>query len=944
MGPEALNVYHKDWKVRVDALDASRSETRVFTRLTPFASWRSEFILRTWLLRSLAKGKPAESEWQGEHGSPRPSSSRNPNAQVTYSTNLNSSINHLHGTFSTGVDQRSPRFIHGADRTGVACLSDPSVPSNKRIDRWGFADPEDFFNFADQFPGDSLYGLGAGDIVGVHNPMDVSHPHGMIFAEGFPGGRVHFRSVEESRGRSLAYSPNISIPELGAPQLPQSETICSVWIAKTPAVPDRSKGLIGMLTGSSHGIVSSYSLGTNSLGERRLDRGEVTARWVLSPGVPIIAFAIDENFSEKRHAIHRIWAVVLNALGEVYYMTSFPERPIIHRATRLDKQNLERLSWETGRTVCWTKVGLTSRVAKPDPYRELNFDGSYSPMGSCNGMDLSEAQIIAETMEIETFMNKKPRDFRQVCEDWDMRRRLEVDFASSDEQGAGESIIVICCGLDEGQSVAIKRFTRCKLAISLGDGSHNEPKAVLASASSISFSVDCPSWSSAKRRRSSATELENYEPTIVEEWRTSTMEFGVLKAVQITTTALDLSNFATLTASEDPLLAMKGWSTKRSPSASPQGYTSPPTSPLEIPGQRGRFMAAGTKTGIIIIWNIRHPIPSNGNLGCSINPICVIRTDSPQISSLALSALYLVHGGSDGLVQAWDPLASSSEPIRTLNSRFSSRARRRHIQPETFLRGVFSAGAVYLDPDPTVLRGIVSLGTQLRYWSYSSSKVEKYKSHKRRLRHSQRGSNQHGGGFSGTSRGALKEYIADERLELEREKNNRRKEEWLAGRFGTTLLGPGASEDEILAYATLLSKEAAATDEQRRKSYSSSSTDLSNSDIIVKDFGYPPPVPSQEVDHNLDADIAEAIRLSLQDHGDAFTTLGMGSSSFSVRYAKPKRKSPSLSPRKRALDAPGKAVPEDDLELALGLSLNEIEGEGEGEAKGEGNGKGKGRA
>src|SRR5690606_9054473 len=108
-----------------------------------------------------------------------------------------------------------------------------------------------------------------------------------------------------------------------------------------------------------------------------------------------------------------------------------------------------------------------------------------------------------------------------------------------------------------------------------------------------------------------------------------------------------------------------------------------PSSASDIPGQRARFMAVGTATGVVYIFDIRAAASRNPELINSIPPIRVIYTDSPQISSLALTSLYVVHGGNDGLVQAWDPLASSTQPIRTLNSRFSSRARRRLIQAET---------------------------------------------------------------------------------------------------------------------------------------------------------------------------------------------------------------------------------------------------------------------
>ena len=957
-GSRALPFSDKDKVVSDDGLDALRSERRFFARLTPLASWRSEYIIRIRLLHSLARGKPAEIEVQDGHGSSRASASHNANAQVTYSSNLSTTVNHLHATFGSGLNNRLSRFIHGADETGSASLSDPR---DKRVDHWGFADSQGFSNFAEQFPGDTQYGLDAGNVVGVPNSIDVSHPYGMVYAEGYPGGLVYFRSVEEKRGRNLAPPLDVSLPELGIPQINGPETICSIWIAKASNVPDVSGGLVGIFTGSSHGIVSSYSLGTSSLRERRLERGELTARWALSPGVPIIAISIDDCYSLKRRADHRVWAVVLNALGEVFHLTDLPERPAINRAIRLDERRLQHLAWETGRTVCWTLLEPTRRTARADPYHEFNVDGSYSPRTSWNGMNLSNAQIIAETKEIETFIRQKPEYFRQICENWDMRQRLEVDFACSDENGAGEGVIVIACGLDGGQSVAIKKHTRCKIF----DGQDNElanvrvsqrliepndPSGILSHFDHLPSNTDHPTWSFKSiipRGRNSTNDTQPSEANEIEEWRTSELQISGPKSVQISTTALDLSTFALLTASEDPLLSMTGSSTASSPYSSPMEQAHL-VNPADIPGQRGRFMAAGTKTGTIVIWNIRAATPRNSKLDGIINPIRVIHTESPEISCLALSALYLVHGGTDGLVQAWDPLASNVEPLRTLNSRSSSRARSRLLQSEASTRVVgvnlFAAGAVCLDPDPTVLRGMVSLGTHLRYWSYSSSAADQYKSNKRRRRRSERGSNQGGDRFTGTRRGALKELIANEKFELERDRKNRRKDqERLAGRFGLDLLGPEANDDELLAYATLLSEEAAAKDAQIRTSGSSGSADNESGGETITSQADSAPLST----HASDADMAEAIRQSLEgiqytpkviDFGAASAANTVTEHAYPIRYTKSKRKSPSSSPPQKR-GGPGGAsglagaATTNDLELALRLSLEE---EAENVTKGKG--------
>ena len=958
-GGEALSTLDANSELSEDS--EIRSERRFFTRLTALASWRSEYILRTRLLRSIGRGKPSESSAPASHGSSRAGigGSGTGSAHLTYNSDLVTLVDRLHATFGVGFHKRLPRFIHGATDVGLASSSDPRTG---KVDAWGFSDSLIAQHFEDVHPGEAPYGLGVGEVIGGPNIMDISQPFGMIYAEGLPGGRIYYRSTEEKRGRDLTSPMDKPLPELGIPATLPTDSPCSVWIAKTSRILELSEGIVGMLVGSSTGLLSVYSLGTNPLRERRLERGELTARWVLSPGVPIIAIAVDENYSSKRQSLNRIWAVALNALGEVFYLCDFPARPVLDRTMKVDEARSEQLAWQTGRTVHWTLVEQTRRVARPDPFDRSEVDGSYSPRSSWDGTFLTKEQIAAETAEINVFLQKKPKHFRNVCEGWDMQRRLEVDFAASDQNGAGEGVLVISCGLDEGQQAAIKRYTRYKMAESWDEElAGQDASKPIESGHGTRHSIfgdnnrlinEQPTWSfnhtAVSRRNSASTVGSGLKARLIEEWRTSVFLLAGLKSPQITATTIDMSNIALLTTAEDPLLGVGGSPAASPPMSSPTGKL-PSQSLTDVPGQRARLLAIGTKTGTIIIWNARAPVASNTILENSIRPVRIIYTDSPQITCLALTSLYLVHGGNDGLVQAWDPLASTTEPIRTLNSRFSSRARRRLIQAEASPAGVginlYAAGAICLDPDPTVLRGMVSLGSHLRYWSYSSQAADQYKANKRRLRRSERGSNSGGDRFSGIGRGTLKDYIANEKLELEREKKSKREEEKrLAGRFGVDLLGPGASEDEILAYATMLSEETAQSDELRRKSAS-----VGQSSDTITEENVPSPLLSAASDE-IDNDMAEAIRLSLQENSDASPCAigNAGASGVTVKNTKIKRDKatpPSSSPRPGAFGASPTAsevssVPaaeSDDLEFALHLSQAEEESRAQSE-------KGKGKA
>lgn len=907
--------------------DIERAQRRSFTRLSALASWRSEYILRTRLLRSLGRGRPAM-EAISRSSASRHASSAAAAAVITYVSGLNYPVSHLHATFGVGLNKRQPQFMHGAVEQGLVSVSEPSTgkPGN-----WGLTDFEGFKHFADQFPGELPYGLGPGNVVGMTNVMDVSQTYGRVYGEACPGGRLFYTSTSEQRGRFVPISSTAN-HALGIPEVTMIGTaLCSVWLAKSENVLKATNGLAGFLAGFSNGVLAAYALGVNPVHDRRFEKGEPTAKWVLCPGIPIIGICIDEKVSNRRLGSGRIWAAVLNALGEVFYLTETPIRPdFVGKASPRD---LDRLAWQTGRSVNWSLVEATRRRARPDPFGTAQVDGSYSPRTSSDNAGLSKEQIIAETKEIEKFILHKPKHYKSICEGWDMRRRLLVDFGGDDHRGAGEAIFVVACGFDEGSNASIQRFTRCKTKIAVDFDLDAWPTIQSTTNRSSIFGGGTPSHRevlsspvsrSVPRSRTSSQD-DTTDSKFREDWYISQYSFADHRNIAVSALASDDSEFATLAATEDPLLGMSGGSNTSSPLASPLGHIPSPGTASEIPGHRARLFGIGTMSGVVMLWDMRSSLSPNQDVINTIQPVRIVYTKSPQIASLALTSLYFVHGGNDGLVQAWDPLASSNEPIRTLNSRFSDRARRRIAQAEASIQGVgnnyYAAGAIVLDPDPTALRGMVSLGTYLRYWSYSSTAADAYKSRKRGQlrRRSERGSNSTPASqkVSATGRGLLKDYISNEHMEMEREKVARHKErERLTGRFGTNILGEGASEEELLAYATMLSEEAFNSEEANRKSDEGGNTPSRSSLPVSRHSG------RETTDH--DADLEEAIRLSLLESEQVSSSPPANDYSVPIRYAKASRHgTPSRKAKGGSSNTPVAAYDEDDLEFALRLSLAE---------------------
>lgn len=957
-----------------ESRDRQRAEQRFFARLTALASWRSEYILRTRLLRSLARGKPQQIA-KGHGASSRANSAaNNANAAVTYNSQLFTTVNHIHAVFDNG--RKSPRFIHGSDETGTACTSDPNIG---KVDTWGLSDPQALPQFADLFPGDQPYGLGDGPVIGAPNVMDVSQPFGMVYGEGFPGGQAYFRSSEEMRGRFLARTADYEVHPPEVPKVPSRfESVSSVWIAKSIAVPSMTDGLVGIMTGSSCGVITTYSFGIDNLDGHRLAKGEITARWAISPGVPIIAISVDDLYNAKRKDSERIWAMALNALGEVFYLTQSIHRAPIEKNAKLDEESLATMAWETGRSVAWKLAEPTRRVAREDPYQDAEFDGSYSPRSSPHSSGLSKQQLLAENRELETFFAFRPAIFRRVCNGWDMRRKLEVDFAGDDGRGAGESAVVIQCGAPESEPAQITRFTRMRTEQASFDHfpiPKTPPVQEKTTTVASLFGGGKPAASlkmkAAEQRISMSPVKRDGASTFVEEWRATTLAWDGAQAIELTANAVDMSTFANLWVPEDPIITMNGGSAASSVFATPENGEG--SSLHNIPGHRGRFLTVGTKTGTVYVWDMRGPQSRNASITNTLQPLRTIQTDSPQISCLALSALYLVHGGNDGLVQAWDPLASVTEPLRTLNSRFSSRARRRLVQAEASVQGVginlYAAGALALDPDPTALRGMVTLGTHLRYWAYSSNGADSLGGKKRRLRRSsERGHNGATDRYTNTGRGALMDYIVNEQHELKREAIAQEKEQLhLQGRFGVGLAG--LSEEEALRYAELMSQEAFMQEEERRLTSASADrgqgTPEPSQSAVSSTFGSPVPSvaghdassPRMKSEMELEREMEEAIRLSLLE-SESSSPPGSANRSYDVPFvvkAKKSRRSASSSPstsqasksRRRQKE---KEIAMEELDYALQLSLAEEESRVIAAEAGEefpalaGGGKGKGRA
>lgn len=846
-------------------------------------------------------------------------------AVLTYNSKLPWVVTNVHAVFENG--KKPPRALQGSSTLGVATVSDPTTG---KIEHWGLKDPHSCAQIDEVVPGLAPYGIGDGPAA-TDNVMDVSQVYGVLSGEGYPGGRAYFRDSSEIVGRYLGAEPDTAELKPDIPKIPRvTEAISSVWMAKSSAVPATTQSMCGMFVGSTLGVITAYSLGSDPSGPRFV-HGDMTARWVLSPGVPIVSIKVDESYSVRRKLSSRVWAVALNALGEVYYLTETP-KPVAQQTLG---GGAVSNAWHAGRTVYWHLVEATRRTARPDELGMNAITETYSPRTPSNAMKLSEQQIVAEAREIEAFMRHQPAHFRNVCLGWDMRRKLEVDFSHDDGKGAGEGIFVIDCG--HGQPSRVTRYTRSVAPdrpSTMNSGAAT-PRTPWTPVSVFGRGVEMTPEPQSPRSPPPTPYSPKALSAPLDEWQPLEFSLKDHQAAILTACALDNSAFSLMTLSEDPLHnANEGIAT-----ANADGEREK----KEIPGRRARFLAVGTKTGAVLVWNARERHNSQ-----PVRPARMIQTESPEISCVAASSLYLVHGGSDGLVQAWDPLASISEPIRTLNARSNGRVPRHMMamNPTLNAEHYSAVGAIFLDSDPTVLRGVMAFGAFMRYWSYSS------KGHapgrKRRLRHSGGQSRLAGRRFGSNVSG----YILEEEAELRHENEQRAREQTrLRNRFGVGALGD-LTEQEAMDYAQMVSEEAFHADEQRRASDSAVDTGMDSASSVsgstadattpeasfVESSPHPRSVTTDDEDE-YEEQIQQAIRLSLLEGvNDRGQSPRRNSSSddfeFAIRYkAKPgkrSRRGNSSSPPTRpvstaaagASSSKQQVALSEDTDLALALSLS----------------------
>ncbi|KAI5807280.1 hypothetical protein DFH27DRAFT_510977 [Peziza echinospora] len=875
-----------------ETLASYSSERRYFTRLNAQPTWKKEYLFRTSLLRSLSRGRAYTPQYVPTNTSSA-GSTTNAGSIITYPGCIgNSSVTLISATFppiergntaKTGIGSSSlrPHLLHASYDIRTVASSDPTTG---RIDITPNGTPPrpnlDWPNpwFPAHVPGVFL----------GHSLTALSEELGCAVGETVPGGRTYVElkgspviPEDQFRGKFLERSRDSYPQEL-------LSYISALWIAKRRhgvGIFDTTQGRCGILVGESKGRVSMYSLPTNM--KQKQPNTSWTSpvnSWLVSPGVPIIGIKADDEFSTKRQTRYRrqcegILVVAVNALGEVYYLRSLngPWKMIPQTGRLLnplsgwDEAQMKALSSEKAMMdIDWTELKHGWQGWGMDYFIEVDFANANVILGKKG----SRPEIVPREFEAEFEEDTEEGTSTQGA--WLKVLHLKKCQNYEDKDAHNDNFVQELVYKVES-SKPKQEFTR-----SLFGSPDDYP---------VDATPDNAGESSTGTSEDEFTEKDDVAQDTPpndsqDQWEVKTLSFSheqdAQKVIEISAYALDCSNLALLSLDEDLYFKQS------------KGHSKSISS--DLPGRSARLFAVGTSTGSIFVWNIRL-FSGESTLQ---QPLRIIHTESPAITTIGLTSLYLIHGGSDGLVQCWDPLSSTVKPIRTIHSKFASRARRQMTQMNAINHGEqgdnqYAARAVCLDPDPTVLRGAVALGTLIRYWSFAGDVSSQINGRRKKTTVRKAGV---GGGGTGRvkAKGGISGEISAEAQFLQTEKEEmKRRDQRLRDRFG--LEGAeGLNEEEMLVYARMLSEEAFEADKaksiagawdtngmtqswsdiagQHNSEYDTSLQATSSTTGSSSQTSLHTIAGEEELD---DSDLAEAIRLSLLE-----TTPGAG---VSYRYA-----------------------------------------------------------
>ncbi|KAG0170173.1 hypothetical protein DFQ30_002806 [Apophysomyces sp. BC1015] len=285
-------------------------------------------------------------------------------------------------------------------------------------------------------------------------------------------------------------------------------------------------------------------------------------------------------------------------------------------------------------------------------------------------------------------------------------------------------------------------------------------------------------------------------------------EIGTISCVEWDTTLP--TNTPTLKAALKP-------QTRRTVSAVRKQMSEHPTSYPEVDTlisvKTTRLLVTGDTAGTICVWD-GDAVSQDGR---RVRPLKVLNGHISPISALWIDACKIVSGSDDGWIRIWDPLTGCN--INTLANKIP-----RHAPIDRNDASLMRVKNIRCNN----YQGVASIGHQIKTWDFSP---DKQLLGRRNLRPKSKG-------VSAGARGQFHHEIKQEMKESKEKLEQEKKEQENQAKKLKKLTLSGLSEEEMIAYAMMLSQEESAAVSSSGNDISSASSDQSCD--TNREFGFVP--------------------------------------------------------------------------------------------------------
>ncbi|KAF3940091.1 hypothetical protein ABW19_dt0203281 [Dactylella cylindrospora] len=459
---------------------------------------------------------------------------------------------------------------------------------------------------------------------------------------------------------------------------------------------------VGLVYITSEGDVHVFQVDTSPLApefdiHRTLETNRM-AKWRVSPRCALINLKVDDDYTPEKKALGRPWCVVQNIVGEIWTFSGDPNPPPEFQESGLTEEeeeeaDLERADNEIENGPIGDELSLMDHTEREETWQRIRQELADKYKAERDAARDAEKKKIAQHVQghwtmIEGTRVERPisgfylddlyRDTGLIVGDNENLQPLKLPWIMEVDFG-GYNVVTFTTTSTEERRVQGFRY---RLNTEFADKKPEIPEPEILGSQAFAGSPD--DWTKTRLRIPKSGE------EIFDQGK---------NPQNITTIAMDQSWLA------------------RSTPAAPNDNTV---------GGNGRLFAVGTNHGRVLVFNIRgNPTKRSSDI---LTPMRVCKIPgSPKVTCLAVTSLSLIVGANNGAISVFDPLGSSTEPIRKIVHAMSIDAKKDYFQrtsqygwsrteQENTWQEETSAYQLCVDPNARNWRGAAILGCNILYW------------------------------------------------------------------------------------------------------------------------------------------------------------------------------------------------------------------------------------